>query len=131
MSVVQEIDAHAANATDVLVEVNIGGEESKSGVALAELDAFLEAAAACPKARVRRPHDMPPLSDDAEESAPVVRRAARTGLAHGFRQQSRGHADFRPPSRKGATYEVRRPGPALPLTGRCRAETCRSRPAKG
>ncbi len=34
MSVVQEIEARAANATDVLLEVNIGGEESKSGVPL-------------------------------------------------------------------------------------------------
>ena len=53
MSVVQEIEARAERPTDVLLEVNIGGEESKSGVAPAAVDAFLEQAAACGKVRFR------------------------------------------------------------------------------
>ena len=36
MSVVQEIEARAANVTDVLLEVNIAGEDSKSGIAPAD-----------------------------------------------------------------------------------------------
>ena len=75
MSVVQEIDARAANATDVLLEVNIGGEESKSGVELEGVDAFLEAAAAYPKARFAGLMCMPPLFDDAEEARPFFARA--------------------------------------------------------
>lgn len=75
MSVVQEIEARATHATDVLLEVNIGGEESKSGVPLAEVDAFLEEAAACPKARFTGLMCMPPLFDDAEEARPFFVRA--------------------------------------------------------
>ncbi|HEY5168884.1 MAG TPA: YggS family pyridoxal phosphate enzyme, partial [Thermoleophilia bacterium] len=75
MSVVQEIEARAANAADVLLEVNIGGEESKSGVPLAEVDAFLEEAAACPNARFAGLMCMPPLFDDAEEARPYFVRA--------------------------------------------------------
>ena len=75
ISVVQEIEARAANATDVLLEVNIGEEESKSGVPLAEVDAFLEAAAACPKARFTGLMCMPPLFDDPEEARPFFVRA--------------------------------------------------------
>jgi len=75
MSVVQEIEARAANATDVLLEVNIGGEESKSGVDLAEVDAFLEEAASCPKVRFTGLMCMPPLFDDAGEARPYFAQA--------------------------------------------------------
>jgi pyridoxal phosphate enzyme (YggS family) len=70
LSVVQEIEARGANPTDVLLEVNIGGEESKSGVPLDEVDAFLEATAACPKARFAGLMCMPPLFDDPDEARP-------------------------------------------------------------
>jgi len=75
LSVVQEIGARAANATDVLLEVNIAGEESKSGVPLGEVDAFLEAAAAYPRTRFTGLMCMPPLFDDAEEARPYFVRA--------------------------------------------------------
>jgi pyridoxal phosphate enzyme (YggS family) len=75
ISVVQEIESRAANATDVLLEVNIGGEQSKSGVPLGEVDAFLEAAAASPKVRFTGLMCMPPLFDDAEEARPYFARA--------------------------------------------------------
>jgi PLP dependent protein len=75
LSVVQEIEARAANATDVLLEVNIGGEETKSGVPLAEVDAFLEQAAAYPAARFAGLMCMPPLFEDAEAARPFFVRA--------------------------------------------------------
>jgi pyridoxal phosphate enzyme (YggS family) len=75
ISVVQEIEARAANATDVLLEVNIGGEESKSGVPLGEVDAFLEAAAGSAKVRFTGLMCMPPLFDDAEKARPFFVRA--------------------------------------------------------
>jgi pyridoxal phosphate enzyme (YggS family) len=65
MSVVQEIEAHATNPTKVLLEVNIAGEDSKSGVAPAAADAFLEEAAVCGKVRFCGLMCMPPLSDSA------------------------------------------------------------------
>jgi hypothetical protein len=69
-SVVQEIEARATNATDVLLEVNFGGEESKTGVAPGDVDAFLEQAATCPKVRFAGLMCMPPLFDDAELARP-------------------------------------------------------------
>jgi pyridoxal phosphate enzyme (YggS family) len=70
MSVVQEIEARAASATPVLLEVNIGDEESKSGVTAREADAFLEQAAAYPRVRFAGLMCMPPLFDDAELARP-------------------------------------------------------------
>jgi pyridoxal phosphate enzyme (YggS family) len=75
MSVVQEIEARAANATDVLLEVNIAGEHSKSGVALADVDAFLDEAASRPKVRFVGLMCMPPLSDEPDEVRPYFVRA--------------------------------------------------------
>ena len=74
MSVVQEIQARAANATDVLLEVNIAGEETKSGVAPDDVDAFLDEAAACDKVRFCGLMCMPPLFADAEEARPYFAR---------------------------------------------------------
>ena len=68
MSVVQEIEARAANLTDVLLEVNIAGEDSKSGLAPAAADAFLEEAAACGAVRFCGLMCMPPLSGDSDEA---------------------------------------------------------------
>ena len=111
-SVVQEIEARAANATDVLLEVNIGGEQSKSGVALEEVDAFLEAAAASPKARFTGLMSMPPLFDDAEEARPFFERArelaqrlsARWSGTYTFEQLSMGtSADYEVAVQEGAT----------------------------
>lgn len=49
---------------DVLLEVNIGGEASKSGVAPEQLWPLLEAAAAQPHIRVRGLMAIPPVNDD-------------------------------------------------------------------
>ncbi len=75
LSVVQEIEARAAKPTEVLMEVNIAGEESKSGVPLDGVDAFLEEAAAFPKARFTGLMCMPPLFEDAEAARPYFARA--------------------------------------------------------
>jgi PLP dependent protein len=112
LSVVHEIEARAANVTDVLLEVNIGGEESKSGVPLAEIDAFLEAAAACPKARFAGLMCMPPLFDDPEEARPYFVRArelaqrlsATWSGTYTFDQLSMGtSADYDVAAQEGAT----------------------------
>ena len=75
MSVVQEIEARAANATDVLLEVNIAGEENKSGVPLGEVDRFLERAAAYPRVRFTGLMCMPPLFADSGQTRPFFARA--------------------------------------------------------
>jgi hypothetical protein len=112
LSVVQEIEGRAANATDVLLEVNIGGEETKSGVPLEEVDVFLETAAAFPKARFTGLMCMPPLFDDAEAARPYFARArelaqrlsARWSGTYTFDQLSMGtSADYEVAVQEGAT----------------------------
>lgn len=112
LSVVGEIEKRAAQVTDVLLEVNIGGEASKSGVALTEVDRFLEAAAAYPKVRFTGLMCMPPLFDDAEDARPFFSRtrelAERLSTTwsgtYTFEQLSMGtSADYEVAVREGAT----------------------------
>ncbi len=61
-----EIDVRARRlglVQDILLEVNVAGEESKSGVAPEELDALRAAAALCEGVRVRGLMAIPPISD--------------------------------------------------------------------
>lgn len=63
----KEIDRHSATLgapTEVLLEVNIGGEESKSGIAPSELQELLAQTAALPFVRVRGLMCIPPISDE-------------------------------------------------------------------
>ncbi|MCI8424598.1 MAG: YggS family pyridoxal phosphate-dependent enzyme [Adlercreutzia sp.] len=74
----EKIDRAAADlgkVQDVLIEVNVSGEESKSGVAPAEAAALVEAVAALPQVRVRGLMTMAPAGDLA------AARAAFEGLA--------------------------------------------------
>ena len=57
--------------TDVLLEVNIGNEESKSGAALSELPALLEATAAMKGIRVRGLMAIPPILQTEHEKRAV------------------------------------------------------------
>jgi pyridoxal phosphate enzyme (YggS family) len=83
-----------------LVEVNLSGEETKSGVAPEELDAFLAL-----YADVRGLMTMPPLADDPEASRPYFRRLRELAEAHGLRELSMGTSqDYRVAAGEGATY---------------------------
>ncbi len=62
--------AEAGKTLPVLIEVNLGGEESKAGLAPEELPSLLAAAAELPGIRVRGLMAIPPVSDDPEESRP-------------------------------------------------------------
>lgn len=112
MSVVREIEARAAGAADVLLEVNIGGEQSKSGVPPEAVDTFLEEAAACPKVRFAGLMCMPPLFDDAEQARPYFTRtrelaqrlSTRWSGTYTFDQLSMGtSADYEVAVQEGAT----------------------------
>jgi pyridoxal phosphate enzyme (YggS family) len=85
---------------EVLVEVNLSGEPSKSGVAPAELDAFL---ARCP-ARVGGLAAMPPLADDPEASRPYFARLRELAAERGLARLSMGTTqDFAVAVEEGAT----------------------------
>ena len=61
------IEAQAAKldlVQDILLEVNIGGEDSKSGVAPEEVPALAEKAMACPHVRLRGLMAIPPIQEE-------------------------------------------------------------------
>ncbi len=60
---------------DGLVEINIGGEASKSGIAPSDLPAFLQAARAFPRVRLRGLMVMPPPLEPVEARREFFRRA--------------------------------------------------------
>jgi uncharacterized pyridoxal phosphate-containing UPF0001 family protein len=83
-----------------LVEVNLSGEPSKSGVAPEELPRLL---ALYP--HVRGLMTMPPAASDPEESRPWFRRLRELAGEHGLRELSMGTSqDYRVAAEEGATY---------------------------
>jgi pyridoxal phosphate enzyme (YggS family) len=112
MSVVEELQSRAENPVEVLLEVNIGGEETKSGVALGELDSFLEGAAAFDKVVFGGLMCMPPLGDEPQAAAPYFARtrelaadlSRRWAGRYTFAKLSMGtSADYEVAVREGAT----------------------------
>ena len=85
-SVLRELEKHATDETEVLVEVNVAGEENKSGIAPADLDAFI---ARCP-ARVTGLMTMPPLAASPEENRPWFALLAALAAERGLPRLSMG-----------------------------------------
>ena len=83
-----------------LVEVNLSGEPTKSGIAPDELPRFLEL-----YGDVRGLMTMPPASDDPEASRPYFRRLRELAEEHGLSELSMGTSqDYRVAVEEGATY---------------------------
>ena len=81
-----------------LVEVNLSGEASKSGIEPDDLARFLELYEA------RGLMTMPPETDDAEASRPYFTRLRELAEAHGLRELSMGTSqDYRVAAEEGAT----------------------------
>jgi hypothetical protein len=82
-----------------LVEVNLSGETTKSGIAPEELPRFLEL-----YGDVRGLMTMPPLADDPEASRPYFRRLRDLADAHGLRELSMGTSqDYAVAAGEGST----------------------------
>jgi pyridoxal phosphate enzyme (YggS family) len=82
-----------------LLEVNLSGESTKSGVAPEEIAGWLERFPT-----LRGLMTMPPLADDAESSRPWFRRLRGLAEAHGLRDLSMGTSqDWRVAVEEGAT----------------------------
>ena len=73
-SALRQLERHGTPETEILVEVNVAGEEGKAGIAPAELRRLPRRAARC---RVGGLMTMPPFAEDPEASRPAFRRAAR------------------------------------------------------
>ena len=71
-SALEQLGKYGTEETEVLVEVNLSGEESKAGVSPDDLGAFIER---CP-VRVSGLMTMPPFSQDAEASRPYFAQLA-------------------------------------------------------
>jgi pyridoxal phosphate enzyme (YggS family) len=99
-SVLKQLERHGTPETEVLVEVNVAGEEDKSGIAPAELDDFV---ARCP-ARVVGLMTMPPLAEDPEDSRRWFAALAELAGARGLRHLSMGTSqDYVVAVEEGAT----------------------------
>jgi PLP dependent protein len=82
-----------------LVEINLSGEPTKSGIAPDEVAAFLPGAG-----DVRGLMTMPPLTADPETSRPYFRRLRELARAHGLEELSMGTSqDYRVAVEEGAT----------------------------
>jgi PLP dependent protein len=83
-----------------LVQVNLAGEETKTGVAPEELERLLSL-----YPDVRGLSTMPPLSADPEASRPYFRRLRELAEAHGLAELSMGTSqDYRVAAEEGATH---------------------------
>jgi len=82
-----------------LVEVNLSGEESKSGIPERSLEEFIGL-----YENIVGLMTMPPFTDDPEQSRPYFRRLRELGERHGLREVSMGTSqDYRVAADEGAT----------------------------
>ena len=99
-SALRQLESHGTPETEILVEVNVAGEEGKAGIAPDELGAFI----ARSPARVVGLMTMPPFTDDPEASRPQFRRLRELAEEHGLRHLSMGTSqDYRVAAEEGAT----------------------------
>ena len=99
-SALQQLGRYGDSGTEVLVEVNVAGEEGKAGIEPAELGAFIER---CP-VRVSGLMTMPPFSQDPEASRPHFARLAELAAEHGLERLSMGTSqDWQVAVAEGAT----------------------------
>lgn len=99
-SVLAQLERHASPETEVLVEVNVSGEEGKGGLPPGDLGAFIER---CPVAVVGL-MTMPPFTTDPESSRPYFARLAQLADEHGLERLSMGTSqDWEVAIEEGAT----------------------------
>ena len=99
-SVLAQLERHGTPRTEVLIEVNVAGEEGKGGVAPAELAEFI---ARCP-VKVGGLMTMPPFSRDPEDSRPHFAGLAELAAENGLSRLSMGTSqDWRVAVQEGAT----------------------------
>ncbi len=70
LEAIEQQAAKVGVVQDILLEVNVGGEESKSGVSVAELPALAARAAELPHVRLRGLMAIPPVAQNEGENRP-------------------------------------------------------------
>jgi uncharacterized pyridoxal phosphate-containing UPF0001 family protein len=97
-SALEQLAKHPAR--EVLIEVNVAGEEGKAGIAPAELGEYVER---CP-VPVTGLMTMPPFAEDPEESRRHFARLAELAAEHGLARLSMGTTqDYEVAVQEGAT----------------------------
>jgi pyridoxal phosphate enzyme (YggS family) len=112
LSACRRMQDQAEAVVDCLLQVNVAGEDTKAGVALDEVDGFLDEVAALERVRFHGLMTMPPLADDPNGARPwfAALRELRDRLApawqgrHEFRELSMGTSqDYEAAAAEGAT----------------------------
>jgi PLP dependent protein len=99
-SALRQLATHGTPETEILVEVNVAGEEGKAGIAPEELAAFIERA----PVTVSGLMTMPPFSEDPEDSRRHFAALRELAVAHGLTRLSMGTSqDFTVAVEEGAT----------------------------
>ena len=99
-SALEQLGRHASPETEVLIEVNLSGEQGKGGIEPTALDDFIER---CP-VTVAGLMTMPPFTEDPEESRPYVGRLADLAGERGLKRLSMGTSqDWSVAVEEGAT----------------------------
>ncbi len=99
-SALRQLERFGDGRTEILVEVNVSGEEGKAGVPPEELSEFLHR---CP-VRVVGLMTMPPLASDPEQSRPYFAGLRELAERHGLRHLSMGTSqDYLVAVQEGAT----------------------------
>ena len=99
-SALGQLKRHASPDTEVLVEVNVAGEQAKGGIEPERLDEFI---ARCP-VRVSGLMTMPPFSEDPERSRPYFGHLAELAAERGLERLSMGTSqDWEVAVEEGAT----------------------------
>ncbi|HEX2412825.1 MAG TPA: YggS family pyridoxal phosphate enzyme [Solirubrobacteraceae bacterium] len=99
-SALRQLERHGTPETEILVEVNVAGEEGKAGVSPADLPGFL----ARSPVRVAGLMTMPPFTEDPEASRPYFAALRELARAHGLHHLSMGTSqDYRVAADEGAT----------------------------
>jgi uncharacterized pyridoxal phosphate-containing UPF0001 family protein len=97
-SALRRLEQHPAR--EVLIEVNVAGEESKEGIDPGELKRYIER---CP-VPVTGLMTMPPFTERAEDSRPYFARLAELAAEHGLERLSMGTTqDYEVAVEEGAT----------------------------
>ena len=99
-SALKQLAKHGTPETEILVEVNVAGDDGKAGIAPGELPAFLERA----PVTVSGLMTMPPFSENPEDSRPHFAALKELADAHALTRLSMGTSqDFAVAVEEGAT----------------------------
>jgi len=79
---------------DLLIEINVAGEEQKSGIAASELSEILRYAAEAPNIRIRGLMCVPPVTRNAEENIPYFDQMRQLFIDNGDKKYDNVFMDF-------------------------------------